>query len=676
MKKVVFLILICMVVLSTVSAEIIFDKQPEGVYNLEDSVDILVTVKALESISGNFKMNLICESKQIVYFQNGVSLNAGEEKKMETSLILNKENLGATLGDCKIKASLGEEYEITNDFEISNLITIETELEETEFKPEEEIVIKGNAIKENGEDVDGFISLKIVSGNNSSVEKLSTISNGFFSVSLTIPENMESGNHVVQLNAYELNSDEEQTNKGFMSFNINIEQVPTNLEIVIEEEEILPGNILKTKAILHDQTGKEISAPVIITIKKSKNEIVQQIETNTGELIEVNIPYNELPKNWTIVAVSSMLDSERSFTVLENKEVSIDVVNGTVILTNVGNVPYNESILIKIGENSSLNIDVFLEVDEVKKYELRAPDGEYYVEIISEGESHFWGGILLTGRAVDFKELGVSGRGIIKVLVWIFIIGVLGFVAFVIYKKGYKKSFFGSKKKLKNSEMIFKKESPKKHSELINTSNKAILSLSINGDRHDASIVCLKIKNLKDLKKEGINETFKRIVSFAEGKKTMIYEANENIFFIFSALKTRTFKNEKSAIELAGKIEEFLKYHNKIFKQKFDFGISINFGEIVGKINEKDELEFMAMGNLIVNSKKLSELSSGEVLLSKDFRDRAGGMLKTGEKEIAGKKVYIIRELRDREQHKKFLANFLHNLEKDKAEREKREKKD
>jgi len=119
-----------------------------------------------------------------------------------------------------------------------------------------------------------------------------------------------------------------------------------------------------------------------------------------------------------------------------------------------------------------------------------------------------------------------------------------------------------------------------------------------------------------------------------------------------------------------------LKYHNKIFKQKFDFGISINFGEIVGKINEKDELEFMAMGNLIVNSKKLSELSSGEVLLSKDFRDRAGGMLKTGEKEIAGKKVYIIRELRDREQHKKFLANFLHNLEKDKAEREKREKKD
>jgi class 3 adenylate cyclase len=140
-------------------------------------------------------------------------------------------------------------------------------------------------------------------------------------------------------------------------------------------------------------------------------------------------------------------------------------------------------------------------------------------------------------------------------------------------------------------------------------------------------------------------------------------------------LKTKTFRNEKDAIELSKKVEEILKNHNKFFKQKIDFGISINFGEIVGRMKGKNDLEFMAMKNLISNSKKLAELSSGEILLSRDFRDKAGGMIKTYEKEVNGNKVYTIREIRDREQHARFIANFLNTLERDKKEKERRESK-
>jgi hypothetical protein len=659
-----------------VSAEIIFDNQPEGVYNLGDSVNVEVTIKAVSDISGNFKMILICQGKQTVYFQNGVSLKAGEEKKMETSLILNKENIGASIGDCKIKGYIEEEYVITNDFSISNLINVQVNLEDNNFKPGENIIFKGNAIKQTGEDVNGFIQLKFVSENDTSLERLSTVSNGFFSINISVPENMKAGNHVVELKVYELNSDEDETNKGTINQNLYIEQVPTNLEVIIEEKNLKPGETLRVKAILHDQTGEGIPSTAILTLKKSNNDIVRQVEVSSDESLEFEIPYNEPPSNWTVVAVSTQLDSSDNFVILEKKEVLVDFANGTVLLTNHGNVPYNGSVLIKIGENSSLNVDVFLDVDESKKYEIRAPDGEYYIEVISDGESKFGESVLLTGKAIDFKELGSSGRGLVKLVVWVFIIVILGLVAFLIYKKGYQKSFFGSKKKLKNSEFVSKDSVSKNSSNgLIEFSNRAILSLSINGDKHDSSVVCLKIKNLKDLKKDAVGDVFKRIVGSSDGKKAMIYEDNENIFFIFSALKTKTFRNEKDAIELSKKVEEILKNHNKLFKQKIDFGISINFGEIVGRMKGKNDLEFMAMKNLISNSKKLAELSSGEILLSRDFRDKAGGMIKTYEKEVNGNKVYTIREIRDREQHARFIANFLNTLERDKKEKERRESK-
>jgi len=678
MKRAGLFIFAVLFVLSTVSAEIIFDDEPNGIYNLGDSISVPVTVKAISEISGTIKLILICEGKQTQFFENGIELGAGEEVKVPA--VLSKEKIGFQTGMCKIKGILEDEYEITDDFEISNSINVQVQEGNFNFEPGEVMIIKGNAIKQNGEDVNGFVSLKISGVNGSgNIEKLSTVGNGFFSIEVELPEDMKAGNHVVQLRVYELNSDEEETNVGFMSKNIYIEQIPTNLEIFIENKNVGPGSFVKIKTILHDQTGEKIPATSIVSLKKSKNEIVEQVEIETDEFIEFKIPYNEPPANWTVVAVSTLLDSSTEFSVLENEEVSVDVVNGTVLLTNKGNVPYNDSVLVRIGENSSLKIEVFLEVDESKEYELRAPDGEYYIEVISDGESKYEGNALLTGRAIDFKELGRSKNTFVKILVWVFLILVLGVVAFILYKKGYKKSFFGSKKKVSSHEKSLKStgenEKVKKNSEsFFDTKHKAVLSLSIKGDKHDTSVVCLKIRNMKSLKKEWVVDSFEKIVSFAEAKKSAIYENQENVFFIFSALKTKTFKNEKDAIELAKKIEEILSYHNRVFKHKVDFGVSINFGGIVGNAHKKEGLEFMAMGNLIASSKKIAGLSDGEILLSNEFRNRAEGLIRSQEKELEGVKVYTIKEVRDREQHAKFLSNFLHNLEKDKAEKERRER--
>jgi hypothetical protein len=110
MKKEILLsaFIIMFIFLPFVSSEMIINQQPNKVYNLGDSVIVPVTVKTLAGISATFSMDLLCGAKQINFYKNGVKLSAGEEKTMDSSLILTKEMLGEYVGTCKIKIMLPE----------------------------------------------------------------------------------------------------------------------------------------------------------------------------------------------------------------------------------------------------------------------------------------------------------------------------------------------------------------------------------------------------------------------------------------------------------------------------------------------------------------------------------------------------------------------------------------
>lgn len=672
----VFLVLSMMF---SVSADMIFTQQPDAVYNLGDSISVPITVKAVSPISDPLTMYLICNGKIIDFYKTGVSLGAGEEKRLEGTALLNKKTIGVLFGNCKIKASLGSDYILTEEFEISDSIVVQSKIDKTEYNPGENLIFEGEAFKKNGEGSDGFVKFTVVTGNDTGMEMLETVNNGYFSVNVSLPEDMAAGAYLIKVDVYEINIDGDQTNKGFMNYNIKVNQIPTSLEVILDNEDIEPGTNLRAKTVLHDQTGEPIDAISIITVKKSKNEIIIQSEQASGEYMELPILYNEPPANWTIFAVSSQLSTEVSIVIKNKSEVSIDVVNGTILIKNIGNVPYNDSVFVKIGENSSINIPVFLEVDKSIEYVLNAPDGEYFVEVISNGESKFGNNLFLTGRAIDIKEKNLMNFNFSNTFVWVFIIVILFGVGFLVYKKGYKKSFFGrkvgnvSEPQKVQSKVVSKNEFAK--GAIIEAGDKAILSLSIKGDKQRSTFVCLKIRNLGEIKKEGVEETMKRVSVLAEKRKAFIYENQENIFFILSAIKTKTFQNEKAAIELAKDLQEVLDGHNRLFKYKIDFGISITDGEIVSKINSAGDLEFMGMGNIIASSKKIANISKGEILLSKGFKEKAGGLIKPDEKTIDGTKVYTIREMRNREQHAEFISNFLHGLERDKKEKERREKK-
>ena len=345
MRRIIISLLLVILFLSPVSAEIIINGQPNDVYNLGDTISVPATIKAVGDISGIFQMDLLCEGHQINFYRNGVSLLTGQEKNFDASVVLVKEMISELKGDCKIKAILGEDYLLTKEFKISDFLTMQIDTEEKEFNPGEYIIIKGSAVKENGQDVNGFIDAEIiVTGDNSSDSMFQpgTINNGFFSLEIPAPTDMKAGAYLIKLNAYEKDTQGETTNKGFLDYNIVINQVPTNLELIIDNQEIEPGTSLILKTILHDQTGESIESTSHITIKNNQNLVMEQTEITTAETLEYPIKYNEVPTEWKVVAESNGLTTESPFTIMEKADVNVEIMNKTMIVTNTGNVFYND----------------------------------------------------------------------------------------------------------------------------------------------------------------------------------------------------------------------------------------------------------------------------------------------------------------------------------------------
>ena len=662
MRKAIFLLMALVFLAGLISAELVITEQPKEIYNLGDTIKIPMKIVTLGDLSELFTINLICNGIETEVYREYVFLSSGEEIKREPSIPLIKSFTGRTTGTCKIKASLGQEIYLTNEFVISDLIKVELKNIQTTAKPGEEVAVEISAIKENEKAVSGILEVNVVGDSIENMNIIDTVKNGYGYIVFTFLAGTPAKEYSVRVNVSEKDFQGEITNRGSAEYRISVSQVPTSLEILMENQNVEPDTSAKIKPVLHDQTGESITSTATVTLKNTKGLVVEQTETITDEFFDFPIIYKEPVGQWTVLAESNNLTAELSFTIPENPKISTLVINKTLVITNMGNVYYNNSVAVRI-ENSTLEINVSLGIDESSKYLLSAPNGEYKVQIMTgEGGSETIEGVALTGKSISVKE---ASEGVIKFvshpISWIFIILVLGFVSFIVFKKGYKRSFFGKINIPLKGFSSKNSDSPKRNS-IINPHNRAEISLSIKGDKQDISIVCLKIKNIESLKyKKGqASANLARVIDFAEKNKAFVYENLQDIFFLLAPAVTRTFSNEKAAIEIAQNIQAVLTEHNKMFNDKIEFGIGINHGTIVAK-KEDEVLKFMSMGTLITNAKKLA--FSEEISLGEKIKDRLGASIKTEKHEKDGMVYFTIKEIKDREEHKKFIRSFLDRIE-------------
>ena len=676
MKKLLIFALFFVLLLSGVSAEIIITQQPNAIYNYGDIITVPAIIKSTNSLAGTAEMNLICNGIENNFYRNGIQLVAGEEKTIDASMILTKINAGNVSGFCKIKALLNSEYVLTNEFKISDKINIELLTNKTDFNPQENIIIEGKVTRENGALGNGFVDMVFIPENASrNITYSNTISNGFFSFNFILPKETKADKYLLKINAYEKDFSGALANFGYLDMSIRINQIPTSLEIVFEDDKNAePGTPIKIKIVLRDQTGEKVSSSAIISLKDTSEELRAQIEKPTDVLWEFPIEYNEKPGEWTAVAISEGITTELKFEIKEKEMAEINIINNTLVITNKGNVPYNDSLLVKIGPET-VDLKVFLEVDESRKYNLNAPDGEYYIEVIHDGETKTSETSFLTGKTINVKESSSAVLTLTRYpLAWIFVILILGFVFAMILRKGYNGNFIGymsspRKDKIANTSSI-EKEFPflRKKGFTLKSKNKAEISLSLKGEKQGASLVMLRIKNSKDIVNSEVSEkVLQEIIDFAEENKAIVYLSENtlsNILFILAPVITKTYKNEKNAIEIAQKLREILERYNKLAKQKIDFGISLNYGDMVLK-KEGSVLRFMSFGNILNVLKKIASLANSEVLLAEDIKNRILSEMSVEKSIRNGTDVYTLKEPRFKGDATKFINDFVRRMNKD-----------
>ncbi len=100
-----------------------------------------------------------------------------------------------------------------------------------------------------------------------------------------------------------------------------------------------------------------------------------------------------------------------------------------------------------------------------------------------------------------------------------------------------------------------------------------------------------------------------------------------------------------------------------MFRQKLEFGISVDYGEIVSK-RDNNVMQFASFGNLMNISKKIATLAQNEVYLSDKIGKRLLSEMKAEKRNIQGTEVYKVKEMRERkDENKKFLSSFVKRME-------------
>lgn len=667
MRNTIVLLASVMILTSLASAQIIFDEQPASVYNLGETVNLPITIKPLQKTTGILEMNLVCQDNLINFYKNGVSVNAGVEKKLDAALILTKSNIQTLKGTCEIQATLASQQATSQSFTVSDLLTLNAGIEKTSLKPEEKILIQATLTKESGQETNGLVDISVYEKGNANpiLTKIGTISESALEANLTIPRDMKAAQYTLTLSAYEQEISGQKTNQGQTSLPFSVEQVQKNLEILFEETTILPGESLKATIILHDQTGVNIPQSVDIEIKDEQGKLLEKKEVQTQTPFTFATQYNTPPETYTLKTSTNDLETQKDFEVEQNIDAAIEILNKTLVVKNTGNVEYcNKTVLVKIG-NQALNIRPCLEVDEEEKYLLSAPEGIYDIEIISD-EQAVKKSLALTGKAIDVKEINTRPQ-IRYFVLWITLIAILGIVAFMIHKKTFKKIFSAKKpstqapQKIQSLSPIAKKP---KTDKLFNSN--AQLSLSIHGEKQEATILNLKLKNVEELKKnpQGTKETIAKITALVTEKKGAIYENGEHIVMLLAPAKTKTFRNEKPALELAQQIKQILAHHNRLFKEKIAFSIAIVTGHIVVKLMG-EHMQFTTFGNTLTQAKKIAALANKTILINETLRNTFANDVKV--EKIQGTEInaYEVVSTKTHDiESEKFIKRFVERLEK------------
>ncbi len=198
-------------------------------------------------------------------------------------------------------------------------------------------------------------------------------------------------------------------------------------------------------------------------------------------------------------------------------------------------------------------------------------------------------------------------------------------------------------------------------------------SLVLHGEKQGATIVVVHPKNLHDLKNKLENTAFNALTEFIEKQAVIEIEQNRgcakkitehSLMGIFSPA-TRQFKHEMAGVKAALNIHNALEGYNRKLKDKLEYGIGINTGELVMSVNRA--MQYTAMGNAIALAKKVADMAKNGVYATQNSYSR---VMQEAQGNSAGKintingtiELYSVKSIGAREAYKSYLNDVLKRI--------------
>jgi hypothetical protein len=764
------LIFACVYGISSVNASIYFSNiQPA--YSLGDVVNIEVGVSPVQS-EYLLSTELICGGISVVNFNSMPDANG----KAVIRIPLTYNTLGSSLGGCFFRSSYANEYQNSRSFEITKKLDIILDVSSFFIKPGDEITISGLATRVDGSAVDGVVEVTIpifvVKNNNLSVPVSLNDSNntvnrsqilyqnlesknevfsgnvvgGNFSVTRKFASDIPAGDYKIAVDVYENSLSGKKTNEGAEYGDLKVDQVPTKIDTVLNSEIFDPGQNLSFKSILIDQAGFNIDDDIANIISLNSTKVFEKV-AKSGEVLDYSIPTDQTSGYYTIDSSNTYIKSQKTFFVKEKALALFEIVNGSLIIRNIGNVAYNKDIEVSFTDENGKVMSFIKHIDlglgQSKEFKLTGLNQQYSIKV-GDGESQMISpGVMLTGNAIGVGDAANTGRLIMsQPIVWIFLLLIILAIILFVYRDYFRKKsvakpfgknkvssssssssskgiillkgsgnasekpkplkFEGDKNKKDLSKNPFiskpvdnihrrdfrtigqndkgldmisvtkpkidenkrvvvgpevrKEEGIKRfYSAATATPTQAEQALVSDGQKSVSTMLLLKIKSpLTKIAKENLEKS----IAVVYEKKAAVFESGDFIYAVFSPLVTKTFKNEITAARCAEKIVADLKDYNIKFKEKIRFGIGINTGEIINKIEDK-KLKFTALGTLLPIAKRLADAADGSILLAKPAYEKAMAEIKANKVNINGTDAYEIKQIVDYDKNKKFIEDFM-----------------
>lgn len=505
-SKKIFLSLILlisiMMFLNSIQAKIVLSNPVEQ-YNLGDEIKQDIKVLTIEPFNGFLRASLVCEmssatpiisevnttnstktnktnssapaqntqtvssviNSTVLLYYSPIATESNKEKSVSFSI--NAQNPGK----CYILASLERqdkkiEEARTSIFLITSSINIEAVLNKQLFSPEQQLKVTGKIIMANGKEFNGAAIIFLDKRNFSSV-----VSKGSFSQTITLEKKISPGKHFLTIQA-----SDDKGNFGIGNLTFEVTTIKTSLDIKVNNQTIMPDEILVITPSVLDQAGNIISENISLRLVQlndlaltmQKRIILLEEIVLSGNSTQYKFAKDASPQDYTLEATGSGFAEQKTITVPRVEKINYTIIqsNGTensvLVIKNIGNVKYQKPLEINfVIEDVSINkvIDVSLDVNEERTYSLnmiKGPEGLYKVTLKSEGEIKSFTDIPITGKVSSF--LNLDSNETFKDFPWLILplILIAALTIFLVFiRRDFFIKLFKSKKKTKVAEKLY-----------------------------------------------------------------------------------------------------------------------------------------------------------------------------------------------------------------------------